>query len=185
MADVKSTARIKFDDFTRGDKGVVIDPTYNTVITDQGFYQARDSIADTIQTIFEDIQDQTTNQLSSYYIGVTKLRDDVDPLELRKWNTVPHLYEEWEDIKQNGCGQDGLIVLATVSDTDILNVQQSVTVDEYSVALCQQLLHLFKIVNKDSRVYNKDFNMATKWKSGNTMDDRRNTSVIFMAVTLM
>ena len=181
MAAVRSTAKLKFDDFTKGQKGVVIDPTYNTLITDQGFYQARDSIADTIQAVFEDIHDQTTNNLSSYYIGQTKLRDDVaDPSEPKTWSIVPHLYEEWEEMKQNGYGQDGMIVIATVTDTQY---EQFVTVNDYSVALCQQLLHLFKLVNKDSRVYNKDFNMATKRTYGNTVDDK-NTSIIFIAVTL-
>lgn len=157
MADVQSTMRIKFDDLTQGWRsGIVIDPTYLSAITNTGFYQARDAIADKIQEIFEDIEEQTTKNISLYTISQVLIRDDVDPYEPKSWKAIPHLYQDWESLKERGCGQDASIVIAIVTERDTPTSrdgsQYLIKPEQYSTAICHELNNLFKIVHKDQRL---------------------------------
>ena len=192
MADVQSTSRLKFDHLTKGKKGVVIDPTYMAAITEgTGFYQARDCIADIIQAVFEDLNQQTNREVSSYCIGLASLPSILNPSEPHTFTAFVHLlYQEWDCLRRSGCGQDGLITVAAVTEKALPKKHDGsgeiVNVRDYSVALCQQLLHLFKIVNKDTRLLNKDFTVqdATWEESMKSTPTHTCTSIIYIAVTL-
>ena len=181
MAGVDSTSRLKFDDFIKGQRGVVADPTYMTTIKGKGFYQTRDLIADKIQEIFEDLEEQlTAKQVSSYYIDQAILTDDINSLEPKTWTNIPHLYQEW-----GGLGQDGLIVLAIVTERDVPMARDEsspvMTVDDYSTALCQQLHHLFKIVNRDTRLETNNNNATRTVTSSNSPVN----AIVYIAVSLV
>ena len=183
MAGVDSTSRLKFDDFIKGQRGVVADPTYMTTIKGKGFYQTRDLIADKIQEIFEDLEEQlATKQVSSYYIDQAIITDDINPLEPKTWTNIPHLYQEWAGLGQ--CGQDGLIALAIVTERDVPMTRDEpspvMTVNDYSTALCQQLHHLFKIVNRDTRL---ETNSSSATRSVTSTSPAN--SIVYIAVSFV
>ena len=171
------THSIKFDDFTSGNKGVVIDSTYMTDIQRKGFYEARDAVADTILAVFEDVEDQTNKTISEYYIGQTSISNE-SPVK-----DIPVLSKKWEEHKQHNYGQDGLLVLTAITDKHIPlkhdSCESVVSVKQYTTALHQQLLHLFKIVNKDVRIVNEEFS--------DNPDEAEDTctGVIYIVLTLV
>lgn len=146
---------ISLDELATGTQGIVIDHAYITDITGSGFYKSRDTISDTLMRAFHDIEDQSQKHVTGYYVGWACLRDATPISDLNSASNFRELQSTWEDHKKVSQGQDGLIILSVTSQDSIpVSRQGTVTVREYTIAVCQQILHLLKIVSGDERLFN-------------------------------
>ena len=163
---------------TSSQGGLIIDPTYIANIREQGFYAARDLIADALEVVFSDLHKITSKQVTGYYIGYTHLKEATPTIDLMTQSNIQVLQRQWECHKDTWYGQDGLVVLASVSQEVMPPSRRGyLTAKQYTIALCQQVLHLMKIVNGDSRLANIDC-------SDDQDEKNTDTYVIYLILTL-
>jgi hypothetical protein len=165
---------IELDDIVSGKRGVIIDNGYMTDIANMGFYTCRDSIADSLMRAFDDLESESQQErrVSRYYMGVAQIANPLH--DLKHPDNSKGLEMTYEDH-----GGNGLLVLSVITKETIpLSLRESLTVKEYATAVCQQVIHLLKIVSKDTRLINVN-TTDEPWKNETTQG-----CVIYATLTL-
>ena len=137
-------------------KGLIINHAYITDTIGTGFYALRDAIADSLTRAMEDIESQSQKNVSKYYLGWVCLNKATPTQNLKESaSSLAELQSTWEHHKKSSHGKDGLLVLSAISHESIPKSREDMlTVKEYTMAVCQQILHLLKIVSGDNRLCN-------------------------------
>ena len=171
---------LPMDEASRRGEGVVIDSAYYSSLSGNGFYEARDNIADRLSIALEDVQEDS-KQIMSYAIGYVSLAETTPTTNTSSAQNNKRLTEGLEREREEG---EVIVALSIVTREDIPRSRRNtIDVIEYSQALCLQVIHLLRIVSGDNRLHKEIRNSSL---SSNKEIAREDTGscAIFASLTL-